>query len=857
MHLPEQVRPFLAGRQRAALLWSLPLLVLLPLFLPTRASRASAHYVVSGICTAILLVTVWRAQRNGWATRTGWWFMLLGALPLSLHAGRLLSAEPSYAKVDAAFGLRLVAILAFAAAAMSWQRAASGTALLLTVDAWILAVAVATIFWITAILRETAELAATQVWLLALMTAAACGAIASLLVLVIRRARRPHNLGLILVGVAIMCGASVITLAGSLQTLFRFGANGNLVELMGYVLIATAAATATAETEMQTEPEPEARSGRFESRWQFALVLVAMATAPIGDSMLQLATKRGLAEGVRGPAGWVVTAASTIVLTLVASRMLLMQRSGTRTRHQLLHASQATEGTQDAIVMIDLNNRITDVNAGFADLYGWAREEIIEHDIRLLYGADAQVVSWERVYAAVGEYGSWAGQVQLPDKRGRSIPIQMSFSGVHDEEGRVIGYTQVHHDLRPELERARIEARLDEEREAHALAQAVAAGGLPLQDTLDGAVRALITLPGIASALVCAMGDSEYEVLAVAGPMVGVVHAGDVLACELGQAVAAAIAVRSAVVPWTGGPAGAGPDAWQWFPEASRGGEPGVVAFAPIRVGQVLVAAIGVVGRGPDGGGVLSVLDAFAGTLAVRVGPAIARALSRKQRVRAMTDMIAGGEFHTVFQPICDLATGVPVGYEALTRFPAAAPDVMFAQASELGVGLDLEVATVNRALELAQGLPSGCYLSINASPELVGSRFLCARLAGMQRDMVVELTEHDAVSHYGDMRALLDELRSLARIAVDDTGSGYSSLQHLVELAPDVIKIDIALVRNIDSDAAKQAMVDAVTSFAERTGASVVAEGIETEAQRHTLRTLGLHLGQGYLLGRPAPLTA
>lgn len=145
----------------------------------------------------------------------------------------------------------------------------------------------------------------------------------------------------------------------------------------------------------------------------------------------------------------------------------------------------------------------------------------------------------------------------------------------------------------------------------------------------------------------------------------------------------------------------------------------------------------------------------------------------------------------------------------------------------------------------------------MNASPGALRSPALLAHLDEPSRHrLVIELAEHEPVDDY---RPLVDSITSLRdhgiRLAVDDTGSGVASLQHIVKLQPDFIKLEQGLIEGIDADPAKRALVSALKSFAYDTRSKVIAEGIETEAELATLRDLGITLGQGYLLGRPAPL--
>jgi EAL domain-containing protein (putative c-di-GMP-specific phosphodiesterase class I) len=155
--------------------------------------------------------------------------------------------------------------------------------------------------------------------------------------------------------------------------------------------------------------------------------------------------------------------------------------------------------------------------------------------------------------------------------------------------------------------------------------------------------------------------------------------------------------------------------------------------------------------------------------------------------------------------------------------------------------------------------LPEGVALSINAGPETVmAPGFHKAILGVPAHRVIVELTEHNAIDDYP---GLVDSLRSLrkrgTRISIDDTGSGYSSLAHILKLAPDFIKLDRDLVSGIDVDPVRRALAASLVTFAAETGAQIVAEGVETEDELVVLRQLGLRYAQGYYLGRPARLEA
>jgi diguanylate cyclase (GGDEF)-like protein len=210
-----------------------------------------------------------------------------------------------------------------------------------------------------------------------------------------------------------------------------------------------------------------------------------------------------------------------------------------------------------------------------------------------------------------------------------------------------------------------------------------------------------------------------------------------------------------------------------------------------------------------------------------------------------------------VFQPLVSLTTGQVAGYEALARFPhppARRPDEWFAVAQRVGLGPELEARAVRAAME-SGGRPAGTFLSFNLSASALMSDVALATLPHDLSHIVIEITENERV---GDDERLAERLKPLrargARIAVDDAGAGYSGLQQVMRIQPDIIKLDRSLVANVDSDPAKAALIDSFVRFARRTGASVCAEGIETPEELKVLADLDVTYGQGFGLARPGP---
>ncbi len=232
-----------------------------------------------------------------------------------------------------------------------------------------------------------------------------------------------------------------------------------------------------------------------------------------------------------------------------------------------------------------------------------------------------------------------------------------------------------------------------------------------------------------------------------------------------------------------------------------------------------------------------------------------------EQRDQLIRVTIANRSLETHFQPIVDLRSGRAVGSEALARFaqqPIRPPDVWFAEAASVGLGTELELTALDLALGQLHRLPAGMYLSLNASAETIMSEPFRAILAGVPAERIVlELTEHSPIDDYLRFERSIQDLRSKGvRLAVDDAGAGFSSFRHILDLHPDVIKLDIGLTRGIDRDPARQALGRALLAFGLETyNTTIVAEGIETEGELATLRSLGCPSGQGFFLGRPSRL--
>ncbi|WP_108665715.1 EAL domain-containing protein [Euzebya rosea] len=247
--------------------------------------------------------------------------------------------------------------------------------------------------------------------------------------------------------------------------------------------------------------------------------------------------------------------------------------------------------------------------------------------------------------------------------------------------------------------------------------------------------------------------------------------------------------------------------------------------------------------------------------LSARAAAAQRRARAKRAKRAAIDTILSDNRLRMVFQPIMTVDEVTVVGVEALARIshdPRRPPDVWFDEAEAVGRGLELELAAVQVALAELTNMDEG-FMAINVSPGVARTTEFAAALRQVDGSrIVVELTEHTRVHDEAVLQVELDDIRSRGvRLAVDDAGAGYAGLQRILGLSPDIVKLDVALIRGIDADPARRALATAFVAFTNEIGAMLIAEGIETDAELETLRALGVPWAQGYRLGRPGPMPA
>ena len=227
--------------------------------------------------------------------------------------------------------------------------------------------------------------------------------------------------------------------------------------------------------------------------------------------------------------------------------------------------------------------------------------------------------------------------------------------------------------------------------------------------------------------------------------------------------------------------------------------------------------------------------------------------------------VLAEERIETLYQPIVDMRSGRTLGWEALSRGPNQSrlrqPVLLFDLAEELGELFALEKICREKAIARFRG-SNGAKLFLNVHPRTMadpaftpGNTMAFLEQAGVNpQNVVLEITERHSVRDFGLFHKTLDHYRGQGfKVAVDDMGTGYANFATIAEIRPDYIKMDMALTRDIDKNPVKLALMETSVAFAEKIGSQIVAEGIETAEEAAILHRIGVHLGQGYRLGRPA----
>jgi len=513
----------------------------------------------------------------------------------------------------------------------------------------------------------------------------------------------------------------------------------------------------------------------------------------------------------------------------------------------------AVDQAAGPIVIADALGRITYANRAMAVLVGMSVERIRGRHFSSLVVSDAPIGDLEQIAARVAAGQTWSRPVLGRRRDGSRFHLDLLVSPVRDEHGAVTHSIALLRDLTAERE---IADELAGELRQQAAVGAALAGLDPSQPiaVLAGEVAsAVLVLDGVDFSRVIALGAREQgEVLADRSR-------GPALPRQLRVPAARTRHLRTRAAE------GAWVEAWVarrdygHYGRELRGAGLRAAGYAPLRHAGRAVGVLAVGTLDPRGIHILerhlTAMSHFGALASGLLGPGLA-AQQRDADLRAEIErLIDRRAFAPVFQPIVRMATGEPIAFEALTRFEdGSPPERRFADAEAIGLGIELETATLRAAAESAEALPPDTLLSVNVSPAFViGHGSVTELVARASRPIVLEITEREPIEDYGAFREAVAGLDVACDWAVDDAGAGYASLRHIIELRPRYVKLDGGLVNGINADPIRQALVAGMLHFATSIGVEIIAEGVETEAERLTLQQLGVALGQGFLLGRPA----
>jgi len=529
---------------------------------------------------------------------------------------------------------------------------------------------------------------------------------------------------------------------------------------------------------------------------------------------------------------------------------------------RLLSAAVIQSG--ESIAITDTRANLIYANPAALHSSGYELSELVGQNPRVFQSGLQNRAFYEAMWQQLTNGATWRGVLVNKRKNGELYEEEATISPIHDESGELTGYVAVKRDLT--LER-HLQADLTSDgndrntildimREMRPVSSLTAMANLfcRLVTRLDGIDTATLMILHLNDVL-SVMGSVEGSIFAAA-PALSL--PASLVAEQVHQGYPATVMDLH--------------DAkWQEYPLLRDGiassGITGVVV-SPLRWND---STIGVL--------VLSTRDqTFAHNLTRRLaafdqlgsyagsffGTQLETQRLRESMRSGIQAIIDSQGFTPVFQPFVELATGRIVGYEALTRFAnGRRPDLVFADAQQAGLGPELEIACAAAAIGAARDLDHDKWISLNFSPTTLLGHYVEPILVNANRQIVIEITEHQSIENYAAVRKAIAGLTN-CKLAVDDAGAtgGAAGFGYILELRPDYVKLDISLIRDIDTRPELQAMTAGLCHFAEQTNTILIAEGVETPAEADTLIRLGVALeknahllGQGYFYGRPMPL--
>lgn len=514
---------------------------------------------------------------------------------------------------------------------------------------------------------------------------------------------------------------------------------------------------------------------------------------------------------------------------------------------------QATE----SIVIADSMGRILFANEAIQRHVARPRGELIGRHFVVALADGDEPSAYDGISLAVSRGDTWSGvrTVKLPD--GSSGEVHLVVSPVHDGAGRLTNVIAVSRDVSHERSLEGVLAQAITVHDGILTTLAHLDRAETVETRAERLVEGLVTIEGVTFARVISFGPGNlaWGVAAHGDDASGMMAPGPM------QAPVAALRRRARLGPWIE-PVGRSTSSGRLARDLEANGITALGYVPLVHHGSPVGLLVGGTSA-VDGPATLERnlrwIQELGSVGSAVLGESFAARASTTEVRSTIEGVLRDRAFRSVFQPIVRLRDDAVIGFEALTRFDdGVAPDVHFAEAAAVGLGIELEIATLRSALASATALPADAFLSVNVSPALVLDRTrLEMVLRDAERAIVLEITEREPVDDYAALRTAISTVVAPLRWAIDDAGAGYASLRHILELRPQFVKLDRELIAGIALDPARQALVAGLLHFSEAVGTTLIGEGIETAAERVALQGLGVVAGQGWLFGRPVAADA